>query len=339
MRCAILGGLVLAAMLVPLAATAGSATGCEPVAPIRSLSFDSRYASNDPARATLDPEREAEVLAALAPLDGFIETLVEHTARLYEGRTRDRRAAAACIVGLLGDWAEADALSDLGTETVELTLGSRLASLALIAWQAAPYEGGTPEFGTVVAWLERRVSGQMAFWETAPDGARRGNLRAWAALSGAALALLSDRDDLAPWAAASLRDVVCTAGPDGSLPQEMSRGELALHYQLHAVAPLVTASALLERQGVAMQDTCDGALHRIVAFTIGEVTGENRTAKIAGVAQSLDDEIDQLAGFRLAWVEPYLHLRDNVEIDAAVDELRPLNYTKLGGNQTALWGE
>ncbi len=311
---------------------------CESTTPIVSLAFQSRYSADDPERATLDPESEADVLEALAPLDGFIDHLSVHAGRLYRGRPPERRQAALCIVERLGYWARKDALSSLGTETVKLTIGSRLASFALLFWQASPYVREHEDFDVIVAWLERRIAEQMSFWDRAPDGARVGNLRAWAALGGAAASLVSDRGDLAEWAEASVTEVLCTAEEDGSLPQEMSRGKLALHYQMHAVAPLVTASALLERQGISMQSRCDGALHRVVGFVVGDITGENRAERITGEAQTLDQDANEIANYQLAWIEPYLHLADNADIDALVSEKRPLNYTKLGGNQTALWG-
>ena len=39
-----------------------------------------------------------------------------------------------------------------------------------------------------------RMDEQMTFWETAPEGSASGNLRAWAALAGASVALLTIYD-------------------------------------------------------------------------------------------------------------------------------------------------
>ena len=311
---------------------------CLATAPVVELTFDSRYAADDPERAKIDPEQEAEVLEALAPLDGFIDHLSEHAGRLYRGRPIERRKAANCIVERLGHWARKDALSILGTETVELTIGSRLASFALLFWQASPYVRDHEDYDVVVEWLERRLNEQKAFWERAPEGARLGNLRAWAALGGAAASQVSQREDLAIWAEASITEVLCTAAQDGSLPQEMSRGKLALHYQLHAVAPLVTASALLERQGIEMQSRCEGALHRVVAFAMGDVRGDNQAERITGEVQTLDQDQDDFSDYQLAWIEPYLHLAENTDIFFFFYLGSTVIYTKLGGNQTALWG-
>ena len=340
-------GIVLAAWLLAwlpaVGLTAGGASAQDPATcaappdPVVSLSFASRYAQDDANRATIDPAREAEAEDALAPLDRFIDDLADRTESLYSGRIKDRQAAAKCILDQLGHWAEADALSDLGTETAQLTIGSRYAAFALILWQTLPYAPDDPRRAAILGWLDRRMEAQMAFWPDAPGGARKGNLRAWAGLAAAALSVQTDRAELRDWADAAITDVLCSADPDGSLPQEMSRGEFALHYQLHAIAPLVTATVLLERQGIRASRHCDGALHRIVDFAVADLADGARTRAITGVEQSLFNGSEQLTVFQLAWIEQYQILRRSEALEALAKDLRPLIYTKLGGNQTALW--
>lgn len=333
----------LLAWLPAAGITTGTARAQDPATcdaapePVVSLSFVSRYAEDDTNRSTIDPAREAEAEDALAPLDRFIDDLADRTESLYSGRVKDRQTAAACILDRLGRWAEADALSDLGTQTVQLTIGSRYAAFALILWQTLPYAPDDPRRAAILGWLDRRMDAQMAFWPEAPRGARTGNLRAWAGLAAAALSVQTGQTELRDWADAAITDVLCSANPDGSLPQEMSRGEFALHYQLHAIAPLVTATVLLERQGVRASRHCDGALYRIVEFAVSDLDDGARTKAVTGVEQSLFNGSEQLAVFQLAWIEQYQILRRSDALEALAKDLRPLIYTKLGGNQTALW--
>lgn len=305
--------------------------------PVISLSYQSRYAANDDARAEIDPDRKAEALAALKPLDTFVDMLAFTSADLYQGSPDERKARATCLVDQLAVWAEADALSDVSTDTANLTVGSRLAAFSMVLWQTQPYAPDHPERDKVLKWLENRIDAQVAFWDGAPSGARVGNLRAWAALAAAATAQQTGRLDHRSWAKTSLTDVMCTAEDDGSLPQEMSRGRFALHYQLHAIAPLVTASVLLERQGVRASSLCDGALHRIVQFAMSDLFDGSKTEAKTGEAQSLFDGSDYLMAFQLAWIEPYMVLRRTDTLEATAEALRPLIYTKLGGNQTEIW--
>lgn len=325
----------LGILLACLWSGAVMAQDCPPFAePVLDLAFKSRYAAEDETRSQIDPERAAAAEAALAPLDDFVTKLTERTdAALAAGD----RAGAACILAELAYWAQADALSDLGTQTVELTLGSRLAGLALVAGQVAP-AGDPGDFATVSAWLTRRMDAQMVFWEEAPDGAAQGNLRAWAALAGAAVALVTDDAVTRGWAAWSVAYVACTAEEDGSLPQEMGRGDLALHYQLHAVAPLVVAAGLLERQGFSVMDKCGRAMDRVVGYTLRDVAaGGAETQARTGELQSVEAGLENLKDFQLSWGEAWLRLRSDPALEEAIAPRRPLRYSKLGGDQTRIW--
>lgn len=329
--------LILAALLIAAPALADEVCPKAPN-PVVTLSYVSRYAPDDASRATIDPGREAEAEAAVAPVDAFISLLADEAAAMYEGPAHARQVRAACIVDQMGDWARADALSDLRTETVRLTVGARYAGLALILWQTLPYAHDHPDRDLVLAWLGTRLRNQMAFWDTAAPGARQGNLRAWAGLAAAALSVQTGEAVMRDWAETAVTEVMCSATPDGSLPQEMSRGRLALHYQLHAIAPLVTAAALLERQGVPASRACDGALDRIVDFAASDLEDGRKTRKITGKRQSLFRGKDRLQPYQVAWIEPYLTLGPNAGLEELADTMRPLVYSKLGGNQTALWG-
>lgn len=309
---------------------------CAPAAePVLDLAFASRYVQADETRSELDPERAQAAEAALEPLDAFVSDLTARTDAAVEAADPQ---AMACILSDLAHWARADALSDLGTQTVELTIGSRLASLALVAGQVG-LSGDPADFALVRDWLSRRMTAQMTFWETAPDGAAQGNLRAWAAFAGAAVALITDDAVMRGWSAWSLSYVACTAAEDGSLPQEMGRGRLALHYQVHAVGPLTVGAALLEQQGVSVTAACGGALDRIVAYTLDDLAaGGVRSQSRSGEPQSLDQGIAGMKDFQLAWAEAWLRLRRNDALDAMLKERRPLKYSKLGGDQTRIWG-
>ncbi|MCH2164738.1 MAG: alginate lyase family protein [Marinovum sp.] len=318
--------------------SASSALAACPVVPkpIVSLDFVSRYDANDPTRSTIDNEADKAARLALAALEEFVRDLSQQT---DQSITAQDAQAAACVVNALATWARADALSALGSETVQLTIGSRLAALALVAAQVIPV-ANTRDAKVIRAWLTRRMNEQMTYWETAPKGSASGNLRAWAALAGAATSLITGDTVTRGWAAWSLSYVACTAQPDGSLPQEMRRAHLALHYQIHALGPMVVAAALLERQGVSVLNQCGRALDRIVDYTLTDVqNGGVASAKHAGAAQSLRGGLAGLKDFQVAWGEAWLTLRFNPRLKAELKKRRPLRYSKLGGNQTRIWNQ
>ena len=321
-------------------ANMGSAMECGRVPePLTSLHLESRYDDSDRSRTTINSDRLAQAERALAPLDGFIGSLADQTQALYAKDLDKKRAAANCILDQLGEWTSADPLSDLATETAKLTVSSRYAALALVLWQARAYAPQHPQTPVILDWLHRRIEEQVHFWPTAPSGAQKGNLRAWAALAAASLFVQTDRTELGSWAKHSIQEVLCTANEDGSIPQEMSRRHLALHYQYHAIAPLMAAASLLEREGIEVTEMCQGALAKVAQFGLRELGGAKETEQITGVAQSLFNGSDQLEAFQLAWIEAYLSLFDDAQAERMANPLRPLNYSKLGGNQTALWSD
>lgn len=327
-----------AALALILAGTTALADCPAAPDPVLSLSFDSRYATDSETRSEIDLEAEAEAKDALKPVDDFLRDLARRANAALDGSDPD---AAACVVAQVALWAEADALAGLDTPTARLTVGARLAGFALVMLQVAPDAADTDALARIDAWLTRRLAEQIAFWEeSAPDGARIGNLRAWAALAAAATAAHSGDARLRYWAAASATYVLCSAAPDGSLPQEMARGRLALQYQLHAITPLVVTALLLERQGLPLTGICGGALDRAVGFALADLDDGAASAALSGAAQSFFDGSDKIEDFHLAWIEAYLRLGQAAHVTAAeavITPRRPLTYSKLGGNQTLIW--
>jgi len=332
--------LVLAGTLALAAQTAHADDCPSSPDPVVSLAFDSRYQDGDATRSEIDPEAEQAAEDAIAPVDDFLRDLVRDANDVVEG---DDDADADCVLSRIADWARADALSDLGSDAARLTIGSRIAGFGLVLSQVLPATTDVEAADDARLWLTGLMTDQMAFWDNdAPPGARNGNLRAWAALGGASVAALTDDAAIRDWSAASITHVLCTVAPDGSIPQEMTRGRLALSYQLHAIAPLVVSSLLLEQQGQPVAQSCDGALGRAVLFTAMDMLSGEATRAITGEEQSLFDGSDELEAFHLAWIEAYLRLPDmpgQTDLDRLAEDWRPLSYSKLGGNQTLLWGD
>ncbi len=327
--------------LLALAPAAVMAKQC-PVAPapVISLDYDSRYQADSTTRAVLDSKADAEVNDALGPLDEFLRDLTA-TANGTFKEGADQAAIADCVVGQIAVWAQAGALTELTSPTSNLTMGARFAGFGLVLLQVLPHTTRTDDVATIKTWLAVLQKNQTEFWETgAPDKARKGNLRAWAALGAATAADILDDAALRAWALWSVNYVLCSADPNGSLPQEMSRGKYALKYQLHAIAPLVVTTLLLERQGASVQPLCDNALQRVIGFAVADLNSGTATEAITGKVQTFFDGSDQIEGFHLAWLVPYLTF-DKSDDRAVMKKLaaryKPLNYSKLGGDQGLIW--
>lgn len=308
--------------------------------PVVNLDYGSRYQSDSVTRSEIDPKADAEADKALRPVDDFLRDLTSTANGVFKDGA-DKQAISDCVVGQIAVWAEAGALTDLQSPTANLTIGSRIAGFGLVLLQVLPNTTRTEDVDLIKPWLATLMQSQTSYWETdAPDKARKGNLRAWAALGAATAADILDDPTLRAWAEWSEGYVLCSASPDGSLPQEMSRGKYALKYQLHAIAPLVVTALLLEKKGVDVQGNCDNALSRVIGFATADLETGAATKEITGKTQSFFDGSDSIDGFHVAWAGPYLMFdkaadRDTIEKVAA--KYAPLTSSKLGGDQTLIW--
>lgn len=325
--------LTLAAM--PTVALADAACA-KPAKPVVSLKFGSRYKAGDPSRSDVDKVSNAQVNKALAPVEKFIRTLAKSANKAVSQGGAARHAD--CVVISLAHWAEADALSKMNSFTANLSVGSRLAAFGMIYSQVRGFSQREEDKALIEAWLLRRAKEQMLFWEEdATFGAKRGNLRAWATLGVNLAAMLAEDEVALRWSAWSASFLQCQAAADGSLPQEMKRGKYALHYQLHAIAPMVTTTLLLETQGHSINGVCDNALRRIVNFALSDLATGEKSQAYSGKVQSYFDGTEELRAFELAWIEAYLKLYDDPAVDRFADGLRPFSHSKLGGNQELVW--
>jgi poly(beta-D-mannuronate) lyase len=308
--------------------------------PVISLGFGSRYAEDSVSRSDFDEEGDKAVTAALKPIDDFVADLARQTDLMNDPETDPElaQAAAACVRDRLLAWAEADALSDLRTQGAHLSAPSRVGGLAFAYAALRAHAPDAAPDAAIEAWLLERARQTMLYFdEDAPPKASQNNLRAWAALAVARIGLTLDDAELIDWAAASVRLVACTVDADGSLPNEMWRGKLALHYQLHAVAPLVTTAALLDEERPGLFDACERAIPRIVEFTMAALEEPALVEKITGKAQSLGGKDHPPRDFELAWVPAYLAFNTDPNLAKRVTEIEVLGNSKLGGNQRLLW--
>lgn len=309
-----------------------------PIAPVISLDHGSRYRAEDKSRSDFDEASNDDVNSQLKPVDDFVGELALSANRAVS-TPADRTAAADCVLSGLTVWAQADALSDLSTMNAQLSAPSRIAGLAFAYAQIQAYLDPSEEKALVEAWLTRRAHATMEYFDTdAPKNAARNNLRAWAGLAVARIGLTVGDEALIDWADATVRLVACQADQDGSLPLEMARKGLALHYQLHAVTPLVVSAALLQQRGHDLFLMCDRAIPRAVDFVLAGFDDPKLVERMTGHPQSYFDGTEELRGFELAWAQAYLSVFYAPRLTHFVASFGTLGNSKIGGRQSLLWG-
>ncbi len=330
LACALLPGMPIQAQETPEPFACPSL-----VDPVVRLDHGSRYASDDKSRSSFDSTSNADVNAQLKPVDDFVTDMILAANASLE--TTDQ-GAADCVLAGLGAWAKAGALGEMGSMNANLSVPSRLSGLAFAWDQVRPLVGDDPDADVIEAWLAGLARSTMTFFETdAPTNSQKNNLRAWAALAVARVGLTLQDKAMIDWAAASVQLVACSANPDGSLPLEMARKDLALHYQLHALTALVPAAMLLQRDGHALFQACDGSLHRSIRFTLAAFADPAEVTSLAKSKQSYFDGSDKLQGFELAWTYAYLTTFYAPDIAEFATPFGDLSNSKIGGLQSLVW--
>jgi poly(beta-D-mannuronate) lyase len=309
-----------------------------PVTPVTKLAYPSRYTKDSKTRSDFDEKANAAVDAALKPVDDFIKELASEANRSLTRKEEKAVLAADCVVDRIHEWAAADALSALDSEGAQMSVPSRIAGIAIAYAQVKPMATANDRQAVIEAWLRKRVQDSMTYFDTkAPPRASSNNLRAWAGLGAAQVGLLLDDQVIIDWAVASVNRVACTANADGSLPNEMFRGRLALHYQIHAVGPLVFTAGLLKDKDPDLLQTCDGAIVRAAQFAVAGAKDPKIVEPVAGAKQTFNPDPTKLKNFEFAWITSFLSQVEDPQIEEFAQNFEELSNSKLGGKQSLIW--
>ena len=125
------------------------------------------------------------------------------------------------------------------------------------------------------------------------------------------------------------------ATPEGAMPLEMKRGELAAQYQNFALMYLAIIAEIAERQGYRMWDLeINGkTLNHLVDVNNRIIADPANFTRYSGVDEvSLRYRKDNQY---FAWFEMYLARFGNSEMEAWIADRRPLYNRSMGGHMTA----
>ncbi|MBX9468698.1 alginate lyase [Rhizobium sp. WL3] len=330
---------ITAAMAMTPEAKAADETCFKTPTPVMSLGFGSRYEADSKTRSAIDEDSDAAVTKALKPIDQFIQNLAKVVSKAQKEKdVATRRAYQRCVVDSIYSWAKADALNEMRTFNAKLSVPSRVGGLAIVYAEARDQVPGLHDRERIIEkWLQKRAQETVQFFETeATKGAARNNLRAWASMAVGEVGVLNRDRGLVEWSILSNYTMIANAAPDGSLPLEMNRQRHALHYQLHAMTPLVTSIARLCEAGYGKGGADLDKLMTMARFSVAAVKDPGIVQKINGKSQTVKPGLKNNLS-SIAWLEPYVSLTNDLEMTKEFSSLRPLSNSKLGGNQTALY--
>jgi poly(beta-D-mannuronate) lyase len=250
-------------------------------------------------------------------------------AYLYKGS----RPAATCVYSLLDAAAKADAWDGKMPGFQGVYVQNWLLSAVAMSYLKVRESGaGTPQQETSIQmWFGKLAMRVRNFFdeEVRRNGPERENNHLyWAGLAAAAAGIAENNADDFHWGMVAYQMGVELIQPDGALAAEMDRGQMALHYNLYALAPLVMLAELGEANGLDLYAEENGAIHRLVNFCLAGLEDPTILEKRTGVKQIVSLPY---AGGDIGWAVPYVRRFPNAKLSDLVAKAPWVRYATWGG--------
>jgi len=315
--------------LHPVAASDASYT-C-PAAPQLPHDFETKSYYTDSHHSVTDPALKKKYEDSVAGIDDFSRAVVK-AADAFQAQ--GSRAAAQCVGQLLESAAKQNAL----TGKMGGSQASYVRGWSLGAWSVAflKVRGSriVPEeqSKSIVLLLKKLAEENREYYEEKRRYGRTtdayNNHLYWAGFAIAAAAIANDNHELFQWSMDAYKQGVHDIREDGTLPMEMDRGQMALHYHLYALAPLMMLAELGQANGIDLYGERDFAIKRLVARCISGLGDPSYFQQKTGVPQVTTPEIEP---WEISWAQPYTRRFPDPKISALLSKASRLNFTMLGG--------
>jgi len=294
----------------------------------RTLEIGSYYI--DEHASVVDPQKYAAFQKA-STASTELSRAVAVAADNYRGT--GSRAAAACVFSLLNEAAQAEAWSGKMPSFQGTYIQNWLLSAVAISYlKVRSSRVETPsEDVAIQRWLHQLAMQVRDYFDAEVERIgrdRENNHMYWAGLAVAAEGVADNDTKGFQWGLKAYRMGIRAIQPDGSLPQEMWRGQMTLHYHLYALAPLVLLAEFGEANGIDLYAEEHGAIHLLVRFCVAGLNNPTLFEKRTGVKQVVTLPY---SGSDIGWAVPYVRRFPSPEISALIAKAPWVRYTTWGG--------
>jgi poly(beta-D-mannuronate) lyase len=312
-------------------ALTGAAYSCPALAHIApDLVTDGFYRLDDPTHSIIDPVRQE---AYRKSSEGVKNAGLVIVAAADDYRDTGSRSAAQCAMTQIVTLAQEHAIAGkMSSNQAYYVQGWVAGAIAVAYLKVREARLSTPQqTEAIVNWMRSVGEQTKQYYDAhkkAGHGDSQNNHLYWAGVELAAIGVAAnDRKDF-DWAMAAYDNGVDQIQPDGSLPLEMARGGRALHYHLYALAPLVLLAEFGEANHLDLYAHANGALHRLVNFSVAGVQDPASFVKATGLQQELPKP---LSGDQIGWAPPYVQRFPNPTLEQMVRAAPSLSVYYLGG--------
>ena len=284
----------------------------------------------DSRNSLIEPAKKAAYDNATEPLIRFSQSVaLAADAWLSKGSPQ----ATTCVYTLLSAAAQANAWTGKMPDYSGVYSQNWLLSAVAISYlKVRGAHVGTPgQDAEIQHWFELLGQRVMDFFNaeaTRIGNDKENNHRYWAGLALMAEGIATDDLTAYRWGIGSYEIGIDNIQPDGSLTAEMDRGQMALHYHLYALAPLVIMAELAQANGTDLYSFDNGAIHRLVALCTAGLENPGLFAKRTGIKQIVTLPY---TGGDIGWAVPYVRRYPNPQLSALLAQAPWTRYTTWGG--------
>ena len=207
---------------------------------------------SDSKSSIIDPEKWKAYTATAGPYKDLGNRIVD-AADAY--RATGSRAAVDCVLQHMEAAAKDGVFTGKMSSNQAYYVQGWVIGAVAIAYLKVRDSGliSTAQRETILPWIEKVVSQSQDYFEAHRKNAAgdaQNNHLYWAGVEVAAAGIAANNQKLFDWGMETYHAGISQIQPDGSLPQEMRRGQRALHYHLYALAPLVYLAEFGEDNGL-----------------------------------------------------------------------------------------
>ena len=294
------------------------------------LVTDGFYRLDDPTHSIIDPVRQE---AYKKSSDGVKTVGMAVVKAADDYRTTGSREAAQCAMAQILTLAQEHSLAGkMSSNQAYYVQGWVVGAVAIAYLKIRETNIATPQqTETIADWMHsvgEQTIGYYTAHKRAGHGDSQNNHLYWAGVELAAIGVAANNRKDFDWAMATYDNGVDQIQPNGALPLEMARGSRALHYHLYALAPLVLLAEFGEANHLDLYAHANGAIHRLVNFSVAGLQDPTPFAKVTGVQQEVPKTI---TGDQIGWAPPYVQRFPNPALERMIEAAPSLSVYYLGG--------
>jgi poly(beta-D-mannuronate) lyase len=303
-----------------------------PSAPQLPHNFSTNSYYVDSQHSIPDPVLKKNYEDSVAGIENFSRAAVK-AADVYQAT--GSRAAAQCVVTLLQSVATQKTLAG----TMDGGQASYVQGWNLGAWAVAYLKVrgaglvSESQARDIQPWMRKLAEENADYYEKKrasrhhPNDADNNHVY-WAGFAIAAAGIANGNRNLFNWGMAAYKHGINEIQKDGSLPNETARGQMALHYHLYALAPLLMLAEFGEANGLKLYAERDYAIKRLVGLCVSGLQDASFFQQKTGVKQVTESGVQ---AWQISWAQFYTRRFPDPKITELMSKAERLNYTMLGG--------